>query len=142
MRLLFVCSGNTCRSPMAAAYCNALLRQQLRQDCEALSAGVSAFAGDAMSLQAQQVLAELGIDGSAFRSRRFTAHLAAECDLIFAMGSLHLAAMRQLAPEHADKMYKLLGDDDVPDPFGAGVDIYRATLEKMIPAIQRIVGSL
>jgi protein-tyrosine-phosphatase len=127
---------------MAAAYCTKLLQQQQRSDWEALSAGICAFAGDTMSFQAQQVLTELGIDGSNFRSRRFTYQLAQECDLIFAMGSSHLAAMQQCAPECAAKMYKLLGDDDVPDPFGADVATYRATLAKMIPAIRQIVGKL
>ena len=137
MRILFVCTGNSCRSPMADLYFNALCRQAGRDDLEAGSAGIFAWDGSPISRQAAAVIAEYSIDSSGFRSARFTPELAREYDLLVAMTESHRQAMAEIAPSAAGKI-RLLADGDVPDPFGGSVGHYTRVFEAMKPALDAL----
>ena len=141
-RVLFVCTGNTCRSPMAE-YCFAALTGNSGIECA--SAGVGAFPGDPMSEMALQVLAERGIDGSAFRSRRIGDLLVANSDLILAMGQGHLREICRCFPFAAEKTVLLMdfaGGGDVADPFGGNKEVYRRCLAGMLPALENLAETL
>jgi len=135
LRILFVCTGNSCRSPMADLYFNALCRQAGRDDIVASSAGIYAWDGSPISRQAAAVMAKYGIDSSPFHATRFTRELARECDLLIAMTPSHQAAMAEIAPSEADKI-RLLIEDGVPDPFGGSVEHYLSVFETMKPALE------
>ena len=137
MRILFVCTGNSCRSPMADLYFNALCRQAGRDDLEAGSAGIFAWDGSPISRQAAAVMAEYSIDSSGFRSARFPPELAREYDLLVAMTESHRQAMVEIAPSAAGKI-RLLADGDVPDPFGGSVGHYTRVFEAMKPALDAL----
>ncbi|MAE62551.1 MAG: threonylcarbamoyl-AMP synthase [Planctomycetaceae bacterium] len=120
--VLFVCSGNTCRSPMAAA----LARTDLNDPrIDVISAGVFAGSGSPMSDDARRAVEQLGVDPGAHRSQALTPELLAQADVVFGMTQSHVAAAHQMSPASADKI-KLLDADgaDIDDPIGAGLDMY------------------
>ena len=145
--VLFVCTGNTCRSPMAEAWLKVLCARD-GLDWVIRSAGLDAYAGDEASLHAQEVIQSAGGDLSHHASRRFTSYLAAEADLIVAMTRSHLQRIRMLVPEAASKscllmhFSKLHPETDVPDPFGGSSDAYRHCFETMQEAIENLKNSL
>jgi protein-tyrosine-phosphatase/uncharacterized membrane-anchored protein YitT (DUF2179 family) len=129
---LFVCSGNTCRSPMAAAIANAEIAARLRipfealgqADLQALSAGLSARAGAPMTPEAQQALGELGITVQPHGARNVTVELIHQVERIFCMTQTHRVAVIDLVPAAAGKTLCLDPDGDVDDPIGSGMAAY------------------
>jgi protein-tyrosine phosphatase len=171
--ILVVCTGNTCRSPMAEA----LLRAELARlglDARVHSAGTLAWGGGA-SEGARAVMAEWGIDLSAHRSRRLEPAMLRDADLALGMTRAHVWASRTHAPDAADRIFlpgelaRLGGaegarrpdeslaawaarvarrrpdprvpghpQDEVPDPAGEPVEVYRATAERLAGELARV----
>ena len=121
MKILFVCTGNSCRSPMAELYFNHLAREAA-PGLQAFSAGIYAYDGNPISASAKAVMKELGINASGFASTAFTPKRAEEYDLLVGMDSANIRGMhRILGAEHADKIVKLMEltprGGDVADPW-------------------------
>jgi protein-tyrosine-phosphatase len=129
---LFVCSGNTCRSPMAAAIANAEIAARLQLPFEALetvnaralSAGVSAKVGAPLASEAQEVLRSLDVPVRPHAARNLTAELAHEAEMIFCMTSAHRKAVIDMIPSVAWKTYCLDPQGDLEDPIGMGLAVY------------------
>ena len=129
---LFVCSGNTCRSPMAAAIANAEIAARLgipfkaleTVNARALSAGVSARVGAPITPEAAEVLQSLSVPVQPHAARNLTPELAAEAEMIFCMTSAVRKAVIELLPSVANKTLCLSDDADVPDPIGKGMAAY------------------
>lgn len=142
MRILFVCTGNSCRSPMAEIYFNALMKQRGRDDISAVSAGLCAVNGWTVSNQAHEVMRRFGLDASGFRSTAFTAQLAGECDMIIGMSASHVMAIKKSCPEIAGRVSLLLSccgkDVDVPDPYGGSVEHYAEVFSAMREALDAL----
>lgn len=147
-RVLFVCTGNTCRSPLAEVLFRDLTRQQ--GDYEVLSAGVGAFSGQPASRHSQALAHERGLDLSGHRSRAVTVDLVDAATHIFAMSRGHLADLLEDYPEAEDKVYlvsEFAADDDLrgrdlTDPFGGGLEDYRETLkrlERLLPSVHQFI---
>jgi len=140
---LFVCSGNTCRSPMAAAIANAEIAARLRIPVEALetvnvralSAGVSARVGAPLTAEAAEVLRSLSVPVKPHAARNLTPELAEQAELIFCMTSAHRKAVVEMLPSVAFKTYCLDTETDVEDPIGKGMAAYVACARQ----IQRLV---
>ena len=115
MKVLFVCTGNTCRSPMAAAL-------WAQMGGEADSAGLSAREGEDASRQACTVMAERGIDLTCHSAKTLNAAQVREAGIIVPMSEGHGAAILRRYPEAAGKI-RFLGP--VPDPYGGDEDVYR-----------------
>jgi protein-tyrosine-phosphatase len=111
MRILFVCTGNTCRSPFAEA----VARREGHVDVE--SAGLSAHAGDQPPEDAIVVARELGYDLSAHRARPLTKEMLEHADVVVGMTAAHVAGVGGGA--------RLLGEEDLDDPIGRGRETYR-----------------
>jgi len=143
--VLFVCTGNVCRSPMAEG----LLRHAVKGKGEirVLSAGVGAIDGQAPSGHAVQALRELGIDISNQRSRMLTGELVAEADYIFGMTHGHVDAVNLLYPQAAEKTFLLREFDetldvyekDISDPIGGSFEIYRECRDQIEQGIASIM---
>ena len=146
-RVLFVCTGNTCRSPMAAAAFRHICEQS---GAEAVveSAGLAAAAGEPMTPQAAFALRLRGVrtDGK-HRSRALTPALVDTADWVVVMTAGHLRAVRERYPAAAGKMRLLLSFSaksadtvvpDVADPFGGDSETYVRCLEMMWPSLTRL----
>ncbi|MEQ8173782.1 MAG: low molecular weight protein arginine phosphatase [Syntrophomonadaceae bacterium] len=150
MRILFVCSGNTCRSPMAQA----LLRKALTQDrgtglqeVEVWSAGLWAVPGQPASPEALKAMKSHGIDISQHRTRVLEASLVQEADLILAMTGSQSRQLKDLYPQKGSRIFTLTefagnGSIDVVDPYGAGVKVYMGTAEQLKDLIEEVVERL
>lgn len=141
--ILFVCTGNTCRSPMAEW----LFRHRLGPDAGwiALSAGLSALPGGAASKETHEVLGELGIDASEHYSRPVSREWVDRSTLIAAMTEGHRAELLAQYPEAADKV-RLLTEfgtggrvEDISDPIGQSVGVYRYTRDQIDRAIADLI---
>lgn len=126
-RLLFVCSGNTCRSPLAMVFARRIA-ERAGTAVEVVSAGISAVDGAPASGHAQFVARDAGADLSAHRSRRLDEALLRSSDLVLAMTARHREAIRSRWPDHAARVLTLAEaaglDQDVDDPFGGDLEAY------------------
>ena len=141
---LFVCSGNTCRSPMAAAMANAEIARRLRIPFEsletvnvrALSAGVSARVGAPMTAEAEEVLRSFNVPFKPHAARSLTPELAERAELIFCMTSEHRQKVIEMLPSVAGKTFCLDLQRDVADPIGKGMPAYIACARGIQAAVQ------
>ncbi len=141
--VVMVCTGNICRSPMAKY----LLRQWLGPDSpwEVESAGVGAVGGQPASEEAVIALAEKGIDGSRHRSRALDEGLVDAADFIVVMTDDHRRIVQQRFPGARDRVYLLKSfgpaesDEDIADPIGQSVDVYRDCRDEMNAAMPDLV---
>jgi glycine hydroxymethyltransferase len=128
--VLFVCTGNICRSPIAEGLFRRLTGN--RKDIEVASAGVHAVRGQPPSLYAVEVCAEEGTNISDLRSQPLTGALVDQATHIFAMTGAHLETIQTLFPQSAEKTFLLREFEepgttvwrDVPDPIGLGREVY------------------
>ena len=145
--LLFVCTGNTCRSPMAAAIAEDMIRRRGWHHVTVRSAGATAGVGSPPSAQAVQVAAERGVDLSGHRSRPLTSELVRWADAIIVMSDWHVARVEELGG--ADKVSiatDFLSDADpavgIPDPIGLDTTVYRATYAVLTDVVNGVLDRL
>ncbi len=147
MHLLFVCTGNTCRSPIAAAIARQVADERGLSDVEIASAGTSAAEGQPASDGAVLVGLERQLDLTAHRARQLTPEHVDAADLILVMGSHHLERVEALGGSGKSYLltaYSSRGTDAraVTDPFGGDLDVYRSTVDELETEIRRVLDRL
>lgn len=150
VKFLFVCTGNTCRSPMAEGIFRKYLAEKLRCDVDDLgamgykvsSAGISGSAGLPASPEAIRACAVEGIDIAAHRNQGLSCELVDESDFIFAMERLHIERVVALSPSAAGKCFLLAEPKSVPDPIGHPQECYDGCAKLIATAVKKRIEEL
>ena len=137
MNIVFVCTGNTCRSPMAQALA---IQQAQKQglDCHIISAGLAAYHDAAASENAIEAMREIGVDISGHRSQPLTPSIIRQADIIIPMTSQH----RQLLTAMGVPAEKLRSIGEIPDPYGGDLDVYRQCRDTLQQAVTALLSQL
>jgi protein-tyrosine-phosphatase len=133
VKILFVCTGNLCRSPMASAVLQRVLSERGCEGIEVASAGTWAETGFSATSEACAVIAERGMDLSAHRSRPLTVDELRTADLVIAMTSVHLREIGSLDPEAGAKtlLLKEIAELSFGEPAGGDA---RIRLQRLLAA--------
>jgi protein-tyrosine-phosphatase len=126
-RILFICGGNTSRSPMAAAICNAEILRRLgpNSGLRAISAGLTAEPGVAMTTNAIAALAEIGVPALAHAAAVVDSALVNSAEIIFCMTQSQCLQITSRFPSAASKVFRLCADGDIADPAGGDPVTFR-----------------
>lgn len=133
-KILFVCTGNTCRSPMAEGILNKLAGER-NLDVFAKSAGISAAEGSPASVNSVKACEEIGVDISGHRSTQLTNQMFYEADEVVPMTKTHQIIMQD-AFKNREKILPAL---DVPDPFGGDLEEYRLCRNRIKEKIEELL---
>lgn len=153
MRVCFVCTGNTCRSPMAAAVANALaakqleafpetVRSRLSPAVEAISAGLAAAEGEPIAKNAILALEAAGVpplpeqDYHAHVARSLTPELAAQCDRIVGLSGSHVMGLLMQYPQFAGRITGM--PKEISDPWGQDLSVYEACLAEITEGVKAL----
>ena len=147
-QILFVCTANVCRSPMAEAIFNALAEER-GLAWRAASAGVAALVGEDITPNARAALEEVGIYAGEHRARQVGEEMLGEADLVLAMAPRHVATLRRRFGGLSGRVYTLPGyalgappEEGIPDPFGQTMIAFRASVRQILEYTEGLVGRL
>lgn len=134
--ILFVCTGNTCRSPMAQAIFNSLA---VGTELSACSCGIYGDGISPISKNAKSALAEIGIEFEHI-SAPISKELIKNADFIVGMTSNHARNIIALFPEYADKVYAM--PMDISDPYGGNIETYRSCRDEIEICVKQLIKTL
>lgn len=148
VNILVVCTGNTCRSPMAEGMFRKYLAEKLGCALDELpargykvtSAGVIDTLGFPASPEAVAACAARGVDIAAHRSNRLSEQVVRQSDLIFAMATVHCERVAAVCPEAAGRCRLLADNQQVPDPIGQPQDVYDACADLIEKSVKKRIG--
>ncbi len=138
MNIVFVCTGNTCRSPMAEA----LFRQKTKdynEFCTVSSCGLAAAVGEPATVNAVIAMKSRDIDISSHRSRQINKHIIDSADVIICLSRNHISFLSSAVPEAQSKL-KLLGDG-IPDPYMGDENVYMECADAISQSIDDLLSS-
>lgn len=124
-KIVFVCTGNTCRSPMAEIIMKNKIKDAGLSDIRVTSAGVAAVKGNKMSRNSFLALKNMGYKPYGFKSKPITDKLIAGADLVICMTSTHKLYMKGYENVYTMNELAMLGE--IPDPYGGNLELYEKT---------------
>jgi protein-tyrosine phosphatase len=147
---IFICTGNTCRSPLAEEMCKKLTATKLGCEIDELesrgfriiSMGLSALAGNTATPEALIVAREFKVDLSGHRSRPMAPELLDMADAVFAMTAIHRDSILALHPYLDNATRLLCGNQDLADPIGSDLEVYRTCAKTIQKHVDRVVTDL
>ena len=145
--VVFVCTANVCRSPMAEKlFEQALQESSVKKKIKLFSAGISAMDGDKASDNSIEVCREIGIDLNDHRSSALTLATLQNASAVFCMTESHRALMQMYfdLPENSPvflmREFVEQGPKELPDPYGQSMEVYRACREDMKDALPSLIN--
>lgn len=145
-KILFVCSGNTCRSPLAEGIARKIFKERLKSPVTVFSAGSSAVDGMPASAEAVRVASRHGIDISDHQSRLLDSADVRNADLIVTMGEKHRSTVGVIDPGALSYTVVLTdfceAGGGVPDPIGGGAEAYESAFELIEECVNNMAGQL
>ena len=142
MNILFVCTGNTCRSPMAA-YMFDRIATEMNLDVRVESAGVFAVEGEGSSSEAIIVMKKYGVDMLSHHSQPINTELLEKSDLILTMTEGHKMLLSEYAGDKTYTLSEFAGEDgDIPDPYGGDVKEYEECAERLNFLLKKVAEKL
>ncbi|MHC4206025.1 MAG: L-threonylcarbamoyladenylate synthase [Planctomycetota bacterium] len=150
VRFLFVCTGNTCRSPMGEGIFRKYLAEKLQCNVDEFgkmgykvnSAGIIGSVGFPASPEAVAACAAMGVDIKAHRSKALSRELVEGSDIVFAMERIHRDSVVALDSKASEKCWLLAGNTGVPDPIGHPQEFYNNCAKLIERAVQKRIGEL
>lgn len=142
MKLLFVCTGNTCRSPMAAALMNKIAKENDMDVC-ATSAGIFAQSGSGASENAIKAMRFYGLSIKDHKSTQLTEKMINDADIVLTMTDGQKLMISGYAPEKIFSIYEFLGyDGEISDPYGGDLEEYEQTAAQIYDCLVDIAEEL
>ncbi|MFB0526430.1 MAG: low molecular weight protein arginine phosphatase [bacterium] len=147
-KILFVCTGNTCRSVMAQGLLKNMLREEGIENVEVSSAGIAALSSYGIYGILEKVLKEENIEISNHRPTQVTPQIVKDADLILVMERRHREAILEMAPEVENRVFLLkefAGEKenlDIPDPIGHPEEVYRKRLQEIKGYLLKILKKI
>jgi len=143
INIMFVCTGNTCRSPMAEYLCRKYISEKLncgldevqKKGYKVSSAGLYAMEGMPASMEVVEICFQKGIDARGHRSSTVTSARIEESDLVFAMTKAHRQGIVGICPESENKCMLLDESGDIADPIGGDIRVYNQCSDSIEQAI-------
>ncbi|KGA97043.1 protein tyrosine phosphatase [Alkalihalobacillus alcalophilus ATCC 27647 = CGMCC 1.3604] len=140
--ILFICTGNTCRSPLAEI----LLKEKAGSQFDVQSAGIYAFPGSPASAGTTEVLEKRNLKADEHLSQALTLDLVDWADVVLTMTESHRQQLISQYPEHEIKTYSLTSFveevGDISDPFGGPVEVYEQTAQQLEYLLHKLIKKL
>lgn len=134
-KIAFVCTGNTCRSPMAEVIAKDIFKKR-KINIDVISRGIAVYFPSEASENSEEVVKQYGLDLSNHKAMQITKEDIESCDFIFTMTYQHREFVKKLSPESSDKVFTLkeyvkANGDDISDPYGGDIELYRHCAEQL-----------
>jgi protein-tyrosine-phosphatase len=146
MKILVICTGNTCRSPMASGMLKEMLEEKGRSDIEVDSAGIFAFEDQSASENAISAAETNGFDLKDHKAKRLDKSLLSKADLVITMTNSHRDAILNFMPSMKSKIFTLNSfvgkEGDIIDPFGCSLEVYEQTLSEIKESLKLLIEKI
>ncbi len=149
-KIIFVCTGNICRSPMAQYYAQSVINKRANaEDYYIESAGINAYQGECSTQNAIDAMKQYGIDLYKHRANTLENSLIEDADYIIGMTELHKKILMQIYPKLKNKIFTLrevAGNDmyskDIEDPWGYNLDVYINIAKEIVENVDKFLEKI